>query len=162
MTKAAQNPNSGRCWCDRHSSFVSDFLFWLQALCIWAALTFALRAFAHDPYEITSTLSLYSNRAELQVELEFRAGMLLSGHAEPVEASEAPSQFETIRSGLTKTAARFFHLSTGNNLLEPASTAVTLGVENHIRVQLSYPPLSTNAFSLDVPGLKSLSDQGPY
>nr|UXE44818.1 hypothetical protein Hi04_10k_c3780_00006 [uncultured bacterium] len=122
---------------------------------------FASLALAHDPYEITSTLSLYSNRAELHVELEFRAGMLLSGHTETIADSEAAAQFEVARPALTRTAGQFFRFSIGHADLKPASTAVTLGVENHIRFKLSYPPL-TNAFSLNIPGLKSLSDQGPY
>jgi len=125
------------------------------------AVAGAWTALAHDPYEITSTLSLYSNRAELLVELEFRAGMFLSGHAEPMGANDAPAQFEVARGALTKTAGQFFRLSTGHEDFKPASTAVTLGVENHIRFKLSYPPL-TDAFSLSIPGLKSLSDQGPY
>src|SRR4051812_15894289 len=70
-----------------------------------------LRAFAHDPYEITSTLSIFSNRTELQVELEFRAGMLLSGHTETLPISEAPQLFQAIHGGLTETAQRFFRLS---------------------------------------------------
>src|SRR5215471_2878611 len=130
----------------RHSSFVIRH----SVLEVVGAAIFCccLPVFAHDPYEITSTLSLYSNRAELHAELEFRAGMQLSGHTEPVETSDAQPRFEVARPTLTKAAAQFFRLSTGNDELKPGSIAVTLGVENHIRFKLSWPALSTNTFSL--------------
>jgi hypothetical protein len=120
-----------------------------------------LRAFAHDPYEITSTLSLYSNRCELNVELEFRAGMQLAGN-NGFETADPAALFESAHPALTNSAAQFFRLSADGTELKPQRADVTLGVENHIRFKISYPAIPTAPLSLDAPGLKSLSNDGPY
>jgi hypothetical protein len=123
------------------------------------ALFITSAAMAHDPYEITSTLSLYTNRAELQVELEFRAGMLLAGQAENGEASE---QFGKLRPKLNEVTRRFFRLAINGAEVQPARSEASLGVENHLHFEILFPAITNGACSVEAPGLNALAEQGPY
>ena len=119
----------------------------------------ALHAFAHDPYEITSTFSLYANRGEMRIELEYRAAALLAGA--PV-TNENAGGFDEMRPALESAANKFYRISAGGKELVPDSVNVSLGVENHVQLRLSFPSVFGQPLGFEAVGLKNLSGEGPY
>lgn len=134
------------------------FFFGLRFLCV---LAFSLTAFAHDPYEITSTIRIETNRTLVEIEMEFNAAMLLVGVPRPREPVDAVAMFPSKVPELQRQAGRFFVVGNVGGSLAATSTNVTLGVENHVKFSLEYPA-TRSGLKLDAAGLKSLSEHGPF
>jgi len=117
---------------------------------------------AHDPYEITTTLSLYSNRTELQILMEFRTGMLLVSREALIGPDEAQTLFDSESHGLREAAKNLFELSASGKELVAERVDATLGVENHIQFQVVYPPSLAQQLQLKPRALSALTNQGPY
>lgn len=124
------------------------------------AVSCILRAFAHDPYEITSVAYIYSNRIELFVEMEFPTGMKLAGLT-PTRDVSALSQFESAQTQLRELAGKFFEFTAGNNVVLPLRTNIGLGVEDHIRFQLEFAPTPHRPLQFAARGLRGANDS-PY
>jgi len=123
--------------------------------CLAAAL---LRtALAHDPYEITSVVYVYSNRIDLFVEMEFPTGMRLAGLEPDREVSPA-RQFETAQTALKDLAGNFFTFTAGNNAVLPLRTNLELGVEDHIRIQMEFAPTPYRPLQFTADGLQNIVD----
>src|SRR5262249_1405594 len=116
---------------------------------------------AHDPYEITSTASVFTNGIDVRVEMEFRTALRLGGvELRPTEAVE--DSFRANRDGLLRSAGGFFRVFAGGNLLAPQGTHVVLGVENHVQFELRYPASHFRPLRFVAEGLKQFEGQGPY
>ncbi|HEX5218032.1 MAG TPA: hypothetical protein VFZ59_00570 [Verrucomicrobiae bacterium] len=92
---------------------------------------------AHDPYEITAVVYVRSNVIELFVEMEFPAGMTLAGLS-PTRDVAAETQFEAGLPQLKNLAGGLFEITAGNNVVQPLSTNMELGVELHIRGRVEF------------------------
>ena len=126
-------------------------------------LTFAsLRAFAHDPYEITSTLSLYSNRTELRVEMEARTALLFAGHSASVTSDQIPALFTSLHDALTDTASRFLEFHAGDTELRPEKASLLLGVEDHLQFNLQFPRVRGQSIRCEPRVLQAFTNEGPY
>lgn len=123
----------------------------------------AMSAFAHDPYEITSTVRLNADGIELQVEMEFPASMLLVG-VDPAAAGERlPADlFVSHLPQLKAQAGRFVEIASGSVPLHAESTNVTLEVEDHVFFRLSFPATELRSLRVSVPGLQTLAGHGPF
>jgi hypothetical protein len=130
-------------------------------LIILALLTGAAIAQAHDPYEITSVVYLHSNRIELLAEMEFSTGMRLAGIA-PTRTTPAADQFAAAQPQLQTAAGAWLQFTAGNNALLARRTNVQLGVEDHIRFQVEFAPTALRPLRVAAPGLRALSELGPY
>jgi hypothetical protein len=131
------------------------------ALLVLLALT-SLRALAHDPYEITSTLSLYSNRTELRVEMEARTALLFAGHNALVTSEQIPGIFTSLHEALTDTASRFLKLTTAGRDLHPEKTSLLLGVEDHLQFTLQFPRVRGGSIHCEARVLQAFTNEGPY
>lgn len=116
---------------------------------------------AHDPYEISSVVYVRSNSVELLMEMEFPTGVLLSGQR-PSPGLSPTNWFESELPQLADSAGTFFQITAGNHALLPTSTNVTMGVENHIRFKLEFAPTPHRPFRIVAPGIRALSELGPY
>jgi len=116
---------------------------------------------AHDPYEITSVAYVHSNRIEMFIEMEFPAGMRLSGQ-KPVNDLAILSQFETALPRLRELAGNFYRFTAGNNAVAVLSTNVELGVEDHIRFRVEYAATPHRPLRFTARGLGGISDENPY
>jgi len=119
------------------------------------------RSFAHDPYEISSTIRIESNRTTVEVEMEFNTAMTLIGVPRSRERVDQGALFQSKLAELRQQAARFFEVASGSEALTATGTNVTLGVENHVKFDLEFPPTQTG-LKLNATGLKSLGEQGPF
>jgi hypothetical protein len=119
-------------------------------------------SFAHDPYEITSTLSLYSNRTELSALMEFRTALLLANQPPPLSSNDVPEIFTSAQPALQHAAEQLFQLHASANELHPDSITVTREVEDHLQFKLSFPVCLGQPLQLKARGLEPLTNQGPY
>jgi hypothetical protein len=87
--------------------------------------------------------------------------MLLAGEPGLPVGDEAKT-FQTMRPALANASDRSFRILVAGNELAALETKISLGVENHIRVEKTYSLLNTQGFLMDIPALRQLSDQGPY
>ncbi len=133
------------------------FAFSLSALVIF----FSLPAFAHDPYEITSTIRIETNRTLVEIEMEFNGAMLLAGGPRSQKPEDQPALFQSKLSELQHQAGQFFEITGVAGSLSASSTNVTLGNENHVKFSLEYPA-TRSGLKLNAAGLKSLSEHGPF
>lgn len=124
-------------------------------------LVIAAPAFAHDPYEISSTVRIETNRTLIEVEMEFNGAMLLVGGPRSSEVAEQAALFQTKLSELQQQAGQFFGVSGVAGTLSASGTNVTLGVENHVKFNLEYPA-TRSGLKLEATGLKALSERGPF
>lgn len=131
----------------------------ISLICLATVLTTSARA--HDPYEVTSVAYLYSNRIELFMEMEFPTGLTLAGQ-KPVRDVAVVSQFEAALPRLRELAGGFFAFTAGNNVVQPLSTNVELGVENHIRFQVNFAPTPYRPLKFGARGLGENSSENPY
>ena len=115
---------------------------------------------AHDPYEIASGVYLQSNRIEIMMEMEFAAGMILSG-SEPSRDVSAEDQFESARPRLEQFVGRLFEITAGSNAVLPLRTNVQLGVEAHIRGQLEFALTDYRPLRFSAPELRAMPN-APY
>jgi len=138
-----------------HASRITDHAFTLLLVFL------CLPAFAHDPYEITSTVRLETNRTRVEIEMEFNGAMLLAGVPRSAPSADLSALFQSKLPELQKQAGQFFQLSNSIGPLSAASTNVTLGVENHVKFSLEYPPTRTG-LKLNAAALKSLAEHGPF
>ena len=122
----------------------------------------SLRALAHDPYEITSALSLYSNRTELRVEMEARTALLFAGHSESVTSEQIPGIFTSLHEALTDTASRFFKVTAAEREMYPEKTSLLLGVEDHIQFTLQFPRVRGQSIRCEPRVLHAFTNEGPY
>ena len=122
----------------------------------------SLCAFAHDPYEITSTLSLYSNRTELRVEMEARTALLFAGHSTPVTSEQIPGIFTSLHEALTDTASRFFKVTAAGRDMYHEKTNLQLGVEDHIQFTLQFPRARGQSIRCQPRVLEAITNEGPY
>jgi hypothetical protein len=121
------------------------------------------RVLAHDPYEITSTASVRADRMDVEVEMEFRAAMILAGVTSPPRADQTPSDlFAASRPRLSELAGVFYEVTAGGRTLVARQTNVTLAAENHVRFQLNYPPTEHRPLRFRAAGLQGFSESGPY
>ncbi|TAK95796.1 MAG: hypothetical protein EPO07_15085 [Verrucomicrobia bacterium] len=124
---------------------------------------FASVARAHDPYEITSTANLFSNRTELDIEMEYRTARLLAGLGWTINTNVTQAdEFATMLPKLNEAAGAFFDVTAGRNAFPARETNVTLGVENHVKIHLVYPPAGDRPLRFVADGLKPLANEGPY
>jgi len=124
-------------------------------------IIFSLRAFAHDPYEITSTIRLETNRTLVEIEMEFNGAMLLVGVPRSQQPIDQSALFQSKLSDLQHQAGQFFEIADATGPLSAISTNVTLGVENHVKFSLDYPPTRTG-LKLNATAVKSLAEHGPF
>jgi len=122
---------------------------------------FATPVRAHDPYEITSVAYLYSNRIELFMEMEFPTGMTLAGQ-KPVRDVAVLSQFEAALPRLRELAGGFYEFTAGNNAVQPLSTNVELGVEDHIRFRMEFASTQYRPLRFVAHGLGTDANENPY
>jgi hypothetical protein len=118
-------------------------------------------AWAHDPFEITSTIRLESNRTVVEIEMEFRAAMRLAGVPRAVEAADSAVQFQSKLPELQRQAAQFFELGNAGGKLMVTGTNVTLGVEDHVKFNLEFPA-TRDGLRVNAAGLKMLGEEGPF
>ena len=116
----------------------------------------ALPAHAHDPYEITATASVLSNRFEV------RAARLLAGLGWPTNQIDEAAEFTAMKPALEKAAENFFQVSTAGKNLPVDSVAVQLGVENHVTFTVEFPAVGSQRVVISVPGLALLAPEGQY
>ena len=122
----------------------------------------ALSVRAHDPYEITATASIQTNRIEFRAVLEYRAARLLAGLGWPTnQVNEAP-EFLTMQPALEKVAAEFFRVTAAEKVLSPGAVEVSLGVENHVTFAVNFPANNVSGIIVSAPGLTALAAEGPY
>ncbi len=127
------------------------------------ALAAPLSSFAHDPYEITATAYLWTNRVDLNVAMEFRTGLRLAGvEPRPPAGVSTTNWFAENRAALLASAKSFCQVQSGSNLLPIRSVEVALGVEDHIEMRMEYPPATERPLRFDAAGLKALAGQGQY
>ena len=119
------------------------------------------RVFAHDPYEISSTVRIETNRTLIEIEMEFNGAMLLVGEPRSREPVDQPALFQSKLPELRQQAGQFFEVSGAGVALAATGTNVTLGVENHVRFNLEYPA-ARDGLKLNAAGLKLLSEHGPF
>ncbi len=122
----------------------------------------SLRALAHDPYEITSTLSLYSNRTDLRVEMEARTALLFAGYSTPVTSDQIPAIFTSLHEALTDTASRFLKVTAAGREMYPEKTSLLLGVEDHIQFTLQFPRIRGQSIRCEPSVLHAFTNEGPY
>ena len=138
--------------------FFPDRGVWLLGILLLAS---SLLAFAHDPYEISSTVRIETNRTLIEIEMEFNGAMLLVGEPRSREPVDQPALFQSKLPELRQQAGQFFEVSGAGVALAATGTNVTLGVENHVRFNLEYPA-TRSGLKLNAAGLKSLSEHGPF
>lgn len=131
------------------------------AILTWLGGLLLFSAWAHDPYEITSVAYIYSNRIELDMEMEFPTGMQLAGQ-KPVRDVAALSQFEVALPQLRELAGAFYTFTAGNNVVLPLATNVELGVEDHIKFQVEFAPSPYRPLKFVAHGLGNASSENPY
>jgi len=123
----------------------------------------ALSAFAHDPFGLTATAYLWTNRVNLTVVMEFRAGLRLAGvEPRPPAGVSTTNWFAANRPALLVAGKQFCEIESGTNLIPARSVEVVLVVEDHIEFHLEYPPAMERPLRFDVLGLKALAGQGQY
>lgn len=115
---------------------------------------------AHDPYEISVVAYVRSNVIELFLEMEFPAGMTLSGLT-PTRDVAAETQFEAGLPRLKDFAGGLFRITAGNHVVQPLRTNVELGVELHIRGRVEFALTDYRPLRFDPLGLKAVTDV-PY
>ena len=116
---------------------------------------------AHDPYEISSVVYLQTNRIELLVEMEFPTGMRLAGLT-PTKDVAVLSQFDAGQTRLFEAAGSFYEITAANNVIQPLSTNVELGVEDHIRFHVEFANTPHRPLHFAARSLKALAEQGGY
>lgn len=131
---------------------------WLWAL----GILLGLNARAHNPYEITGTASVLSNRFEVTAVFEYRAARLLTGRGWATNQVDETLEFAAMKSELESAAGKFFQLSTAGKILPLNSITAELGVENHITLTISYPAIGETPVTISAPGLSVLTDEGQY
>jgi hypothetical protein len=124
-------------------------------------LVSSIPALAHDPYEISSTVRIETNRTLIDVEMEFNGAMLLVGEPRSSGLAEQAALFQSKLPELQRQAGQFFAVSGVAGTLVAGSTNVTLGVENHVKFNLEYPA-TRSGLKLEATGLKALSERGPF
>jgi hypothetical protein len=123
----------------------------------------AFSGFAHDPYGLTATAYLWTNRVDLTVVMEFRTGLRLAGvEPRPPAGVSTTNWFAENRAALLACGKSFCQIESGKNLLPVSAVEVTLGVEDHIEMQLEYPAATERPLRFDAAGLKTLAGQGQY
>ena len=125
------------------------------------ALLAAFAALAHDPYEITSEARLYSDRTTVEIEMEYRTALRLSG----VETQFGVSPAEQLAANLERVknlAGGFFLITAPDGVLVARATNVTLGVEGHAQFRLDYSAAQTGGLRFDAQGLRSAATDDPY
>ncbi|MFM2081947.1 MAG: hypothetical protein RL380_638 [Verrucomicrobiota bacterium] len=125
-------------------------------------LLFTRVVFAHDPYEITATASLFSNRTEVRAVLEYKAARLLAGLGWPTNEINHAAEFAWMTPTLTAQAEKFFQLTAAGENLRVQKSAVELGVENHVSFVLQFPPTAARPLTFAAPGLAALAPEGQY
>ena len=119
-------------------------------------------AHAHDPYEITATASVLTDRFEVVAVLEYRAARLLAGRGWPTNQLDEAGEFVAMQPALKKAAEQFFQVSASGKNLRANSVAVQLGVENHVTFTLGYPAVGAESIVMAAPGLAPLAPEGQY
>lgn len=120
-------------------------------------------SFAHNPYELSATACLWSNRVDLDVVMEFRTGLRLAGVAPQAPPGvSATNWFAENQVGLLTCAKSFCEIQAGENSLPVQSAVVALGVEDHVEFHIQYPPATNHPLRFEAAGLKSLAGQGQY
>ena len=122
----------------------------------------AARVFAHDPYEITATASIQTNRIEFSAVFEYRAARLLAGLGWPTNQINEADEFLTMQPALEKVAADFFRVTAAEKVLSPDAVGVSLGVENHVTFAVNFPANNVSGIIVSAPGLTALAAEGPY
>jgi len=111
--------------------------------------------FGHDPYEITTRVSLRTNCLEVRMTLAAATAQLLTG------TNETAGQ-EALRSALIQSAENFLRVSAANQPLAANETKVSFSVEDHVEIVLTYPRPGSGKFRLEAVGLAKLPDNEPY
>jgi hypothetical protein len=119
-------------------------------------------SFAHDPYEITATASIFPNRIEVRAVLEYKAARLLAGLGWPTNEINYPAEFAAMTPTLTAQAVKFFQLTVAEENLPAQKSAVELGVENHVTFILDFPATAARPLTFAAPGLAALAPEGQY
>lgn len=132
---------------------------WASALLPLLLIT-SQRCLAHDPYEITANVRIETNRTAVEIEMEFNTAMLLVGGPRATAAQQT-AWFQTKLPELQQAAARFFELGDADGALVASGTNVTLGVENHVKLNLEFPR-AHGGLKLHATAVKSLGAHGPY
>ena len=127
-----------------------------------AAVLLPAAARAHDPYEITATGSVFSNRVEFNAVFEYRAARLLAGLGWPTNQINEAAEFLTLQPALEKVAADFFRVTAAEKVLTPGNVAVSIGVENHVTFAVNFPADNVSGLVVSTPGLTALAAEGPY
>ncbi|HTL72861.1 MAG TPA: hypothetical protein VL863_06120 [bacterium] len=135
-----------------------------QRLLLFTFALFMCRmGLAHDPYELTATASLWTNRVDLSVVMEFRTGLRLAGVASrPPAGVSATNWFAENQAALLVCGKSFCQIQAGENLLPVRRVNVALRAEDHIEFQVEYPPATERPLRFDAAGLKALAGQGQY
>jgi hypothetical protein len=135
----------------------------LLALFILHSSFFILHSsLAHDPYEITATASIFSNRIEVRAVLEYKAARLLAGLGWPTNEINYAAEFAAMTPALTAQANKFFQLTAAGENLPAQKSAIELGVENHVTFALEFPPTAARPLTFAAPGLAALAPEGQY
>jgi hypothetical protein len=124
-------------------------------------LLLALSARALDANEIATTVQLHSNRIELKMEMAFPTALRLAGWSQSPEVAAA-TQFEQAQPALRNLAGMFFDFTAGNHRLTATRTNAQLGVENHIHLELEFPPTPHRPLRLMPQGLLVAGPEHPY
>ena len=122
----------------------------------------ALSVRAHDPYEITATASIQTNRIEFRALFEYRAARLLAGLGWPTNQINESAEFLVMQPALEKVAAEFFRVTAAEKVLSPGAVEVSLGVENHVTFAVNFPANNVSGIIVSAPGLTALAAEGPY
>jgi hypothetical protein len=123
----------------------------------------AASSLAHDPYGLTATAYLRTNRVDLDVVMEFRTGLRLAGvEPRPPAGVSTTNWFAENRPALLAGGKTFCQIEAGTNLLPVRSIEVVLAVEDHIEFRVEYPPAPERPLRFAAAGLKKLTGQGQY
>ena len=118
---------------------------------------------AHDPYEITATAYLQSNRVDLDVVMEFRTGLRLAGVAPQAPPGVSTTNwFAENQDAMLTCAKSFCEISSGGKVLPVQSATVALVVEDHVELHVKYPAATERPLRFEAAGLKALAGLGQY
>jgi hypothetical protein len=134
------------------------------ALLMFKLTCFGPRVFAHDPFELTGTVSFFSNRLELVVVMPPRTAMRLaeSDGRQAIDLTQ-PGEFEEMLPRLRVQAGRFWRINGGGtNSIPIIETHVSEVEEAHVQFQCVTVLPPSGLVHLEADGLRRLPDEDPY
>jgi hypothetical protein len=120
-------------------------------------------AFAHDPFEITLTAYLHTNRVELRAVM-LRKTIQQVARSQGVHLLDfsIPSEREETMPVLRAQATGLFELKCGTNFLRATKSEAIISEEDHVGFNLVYPTGTNTTLRLDAKLLSHLPTVDPY